>query len=282
MNDTLLMVNRRQVQETAAWLEKKLPVIPHTAIMLGSGLGNLTTYFEKPEPVSYIDVPNLPTSTVMGHKGEMVFGYAEDKPVLAFRGRWHFYEGYLMSQVTFYVRVLRELGIRNLVVTNAAGGLGQGFRAGDIMLIQDHINMMGTNPLLGPNDEYFGPRFVSMSNAYDHKLRQLAEETASRLNIPLQKGVYLAVSGPTYETHAEVKMFKILGADAVGMSTIPEVIVANQCGMKVLGFSAITNVINPGDTSPVTHEEVLDAGQRMESRFCTLIMEILKNIPKGE
>jgi purine-nucleoside phosphorylase len=269
---------RKKVEQTAKYLNKTLPQIPNVAIMLGSGLGGLVQKIENQKIISYSKVPNFPHSSVKGHAGQLVYGTVGKNAVMAFQGRWHYYEGYTMQQVTFYVRVLKVLGVENLIVTNAAGGLRGKMTPGDIMLITDQINLLGANPLLGPNDDFFGPRFPAMNEAYDLKLQVLAKKTAKSLKIKLQKGVYCAISGPNYETHAELHMLRTIGSDAVGMSTVPEVLVARHCGVKVLGFSAITDVIRPGQTEPITHEEVLKVANEMGVKFTKLVTEILKKM----
>lgn len=267
-----------KIKETADYLKAQLPGIPQVAVMLGSGLGGLVEHLEILKTIDYKDIPNFPQSSVQGHAGKLVYGKASKNEVCCFQGRWHYYEGYPLEQVTFYVRVLKELGVPTLVVTNAAGGLQAGMQPGDIMLITDHINMMGDNPLLGPNREEWGPRFPDMTHPYHPAYCKLAKETAAELGITLREGVYCVLSGPNYETQAEIKMLKILGADAVGMSTVPEVLVARQAGLKVLGFSAITDVIQSGEQPPVTHAEVLKVAREMGERFTKLVIEILKKM----
>lgn len=267
-----------KINETADFLKTHLPGTPKTAIMLGSGLGGLVEHLDIIKSLNYKEIPNFPLSSVQGHAGKLVHGKAGNNEVLCFQGRWHYYEGYPIEQVTFYVRVLKAMGISNLIVTNAAGGLQNGMVPGDIMLITDHINLMGNNPLLGPNLEEWGPRFPDMTHAYHPDFRQLSKKVASSLGMTLKEGVYCIVSGPNYETQAEIRMLKTIGADAVGMSTVPEVLVARQTGIKVLGFSAITDVIQSDNLVPVTHDEVLKVAKEMGNRFTRLVIEILKQI----
>ncbi|MDR7440162.1 MAG: purine-nucleoside phosphorylase, partial [Armatimonadota bacterium] len=231
--------------------------------------------------VPYAEIPHFPRPTVEGHAGELVLGRLEGKPVAILRGRAHLYEGYSPQEVAFPVRVLHALGCRLLVVTNAAGGLNREWRAGDLMVISDHINLQATNPLLGPNDERLGPRFPDMSRAYDPELVALAERCALEERIPLRRGVYVAVLGPSYETPAELRMLRLLGADAVGMSTVPEVIAARHLGMRVLGISAITDMATGEVVQPVTHEEVLRVARELEPRFVRLVRRILRELRCG-
>jgi purine-nucleoside phosphorylase len=258
---------RQALEETVGFLKERVREVPKVAIILGSGLGNLTDDIEEKEVIPYVEIPHFPISTVEGHTGNLVFGKIAEKGVVAMQGRFHFYEGYSMQEVTFPVRVFGLLGIKVLIVSNAAGGVNPNFRPGDIMLIVDHINLMPENPLRGPNDDTLGPRFPSMHEAYSRDLTILAKKVALDLKLELIPGIYLALQGPNLETPAEYRMVRILGADAVGMSTAPEVIVANHMGIKVLGISVITNVANPYDPKPATHDEVVkvanEAGKRL-------------------
>lgn len=226
--------------ETAAYLAACINGNPETAIILGSGLGSLAERIESPTIIPYHEIPNFVKSTATGHKGNFICGKLGDKQVLAMQGRFHYYEGYTMQQVTFPVRVMKLLGVKNLLVSNAAGGINNTYKVGDLMIIRDHINMM-PNPLIGPNNETFGTRFPDMTRAYDRELIHSAEEIAAKHNIPLKKGVYVGLTGPSFETPAEYAFYGRVGGDAIGMSTVPEVIVARHAGMRVFGMSVITN-----------------------------------------
>jgi purine-nucleoside phosphorylase len=254
---------------------------PKIGMILGSGLGGLADELKEAVAVPYNTIPGFVSSTVFGHAGRLVAGKLAGTPVLAMQGRFHYYEGHDMAQVTFPVRVMRSLGIETLVVTNAAGGLNPAYRPGDLMGIADHIflpGMAGANPLRGPNDEALGPRFPGMVNAYTESLLQLAQEAASALGITFHRGVYVMLTGPNFETRAEMRMLRGWGADAVGMSTAPEVIVAVHGGMRVLGISTITNSLNPDLTVEANHEEVLQVGQEAGPRLATLLKSIVPKI----
>ena len=248
------------------------------AIILGTGLGSLAKDIEEPKVIPYKDIPCFPVSTVVGHAGELIIGKINGKKVLAMNGRFHYYEGYDMETVTFAVRVMKSLGINNIIVSNAAGGMNPSFEAGDLMIITDHINMIGTNPLIGRNYEELGPRFPDMSNAYNKEFIHLAVKCAEDLNIKVQQGVYVPVSGPTYETAAELRMLRIIGGDAVGMSTVPEVIAANHMGMKVLGISCITDMAIPDNLEPLDHSRVVETANRAMIKFVTLVKEIISRM----
>lgn len=252
----------------AQHIAARTAVTPEVAIILGSGLGGLADDVAVDAVFPYAEVPGFPVSTVPGHAGRLVLGTLGGRPVLVMQGRFHYYEGYPMSKVIFPVRVIHALGARKLVVTNAAGGLNRGFEAGDVMLITDQINLMGTNPLIGPNDDSIGPRFPDVTFAYAPALQDKARAAAAAEGISLREGVYVAVTGPSFETPAERRFLRHIGADAVGMSTVPEVITANHAGMQVLGFSAITNkATGDEDQQPDSHEEVIEmahiAGQKL-------------------
>lgn len=259
---------REKVKESAEYIKSQIKVQPEIGMVLGSGLGVLADEIEDAVTINYKDIPNFSLSTVAGHSGCLVIGKMSGKNVLIQKGRWHFYEGYKMEEVTFCIRVMRELGIMKLFVTNAAGGTNPLFVPGDLMVISDHVNFMGTNPLIGPNDDYFGTRFPDMSRAYDPEYRALAVSCAAELGKRVHEGVYLGLTGPSYETQAELRLFQKLGLDAVGMSTVPEVIVASHAGMKVLGISCITNIFLPGKAAD--HEEVLDAAEKVKPFFKAL------------
>lgn len=261
-----------KINETKDFLQFKGIKEPEFGLILGSGLGELAEEIENAVVIDYADIPNWGQSTVVGHAGKLVYGELSGRKVLALQGRFHFYEGNPIEVVTFPVRVMKALGCQGLVVTNAAGGIGYG--PGTLMTITDHINFTGQNPLIGENLDDFGPRFPDMSDAYTATYRQIANQVANRLGIKLEGGVYIGVTGPTYETPAEIRAFKTMGADAVGMSTVPEVIVAAHSGMKVLGISAITNFA-AGFQSELNHEEVVEVTQGIKENFKTLIKEIL-------
>ena len=250
---------------------------PEIGIVLGSGLGNLADeYCEFAIP--YSDIPGFVQSTIEGHKGKLVFANISGKRVVMMQGRNHFYEGHSMAEITFPIKAMRALGVEKIILTNAAGIVNKSFRLGDLMVITDHINFMGTNPLIGPNDEKFGPRFPDMSEVYNRDLIKIADEAGKTLRLSMKHGVYFASSGPSYETPAEINMSRILGADAAGMSTVPEAIVANYCGMKVLGISCLTNYASGVSTKKLTHSEVIETAAGVNKDFKNLILLILKNI----
>ncbi|MCS7081091.1 MAG: purine-nucleoside phosphorylase [Chloracidobacterium sp.] len=261
--------------EAAHFLRSKLPEIPEILVVLGSGLGAFADVLERPVTVDYRLIPHLPTSTVVGHYGRQVCGYLGDRCIAAMQGRFHFYEGYTLQQATFYLRIAKLLGIEKLILTNAAGGIDPSLKPGDLMLIEDHINLMAANPLQGLNDERFGPRFPDMTNAYDPAYRAIAQEEAARLGIPLKSGVYAALLGPSYETPAEIRMIRSFGAHAVGMSTVPETIVARHMGMRVLGISCITNSAAGILNQPINHDEVLEIGRQVTAHFVPLLKAII-------
>lgn len=264
-----------KIQETATFLKAKGMTAPEFGLILGSGLGELAEEVENPVVLDYADIPNWGQSTVVGHAGKLVYGDLAGRKVLALQGRFHFYEGNPLEVVTFPVRVMKALGCTGVLVTNAAGGIGYG--PGTLMSISDHINMTGQNPLIGENLDDFGPRFPDMSNAYTKEYRQVAHRVAENLGIKLDTGVYLGVTGPCYETPAEILAYKGMGAHAVGMSTVPEVIVAAHSGLKVLGISAITNFA-AGFQSELNHEEVVEVTQQIKGNFKTLLKAILAEL----
>ena len=263
-----------KIQETANFLRSKMHTQPETAIILGTGLGSLVHEITDAYEISYKDIPNFPISTVEGHSGKLIFGKLGNKDIMAMQGRFHFYEGYSMQEVTFPVRVMRELGIKTLFVSNAAGGMNPDFSIGDLMIITDHINFFPEHPLRGKNIEY-GPRFPDMSEAYSTELINKALQIAEEKGINVQQGIYIGTQGPTFETPAEYKMFHILGADAVGMSTVPEVIVANHCGIKVFGISVITDLGVEGKIVEVSHEEVQKAADAAQPKMTTIMRELI-------
>lgn len=263
-----------KIQETATFLRNKMNTFPETAIILGTGLGSLVHEITDAYEICYQDIPNFPVSTVEGHSGKLIFGKLGDKDIMAMQGRFHFYEGYSMKEVTFPIRVMKELGIKTLFVSNASGGMNPAFEIGDLMIITDHINFFPEHPLRGKNIPY-GPRFPDMSEAYNKNLIQKADAIAAEKGIKVQHGIYIGTQGPTFETPAEYKMFRILGADAVGMSTVPEVIVANHCGIKVFGISVITDLGVEGKIVEVSHEEVQKAADEAQPRMTTIMRELI-------
>lgn len=263
-----------KIQETAAFIKERMPSSPTTAIVLGTGLGRLVDEISIDVEINYSDIPNFPVSTVEGHKGRLIFGKLGGKDIMAMQGRFHFYEGYDMKQVTFPIRVMRELGIKTLFVSNAAGGMNPDFKIGDLMIIRDHINLFPEHPLHGKNIPY-GPRFPDMHEAYDHKLIALAEQIAEEKGIKVQKGVYVGVQGPTFETPSEYRCYHILGGDAVGMSTVPEVIVARHCGIRVFGISVITDLGVEGNPVEVSHEEVQLAADAAQPLMTEIMRELI-------
>lgn len=264
--------------EIVSYLNSKNICKPEIGIILGSGLGILTEEVSDQVIIPYSEIPHFPQSTVVGHKGQFVFGTLGGKSVVCMDGRFHYYEGYDLEQVTLPVRVMQTLGVSKLIVTNAAGGVNESFDAANLMIITDHINLMGVNPLRGKNKDEFGPRFPDMSEAYNKELREVAFQVAEKLHIKLQKGVYAAVTGPCYETLAEIRYVRVIGADAIGMSTVPEVIVANHCGMKVLGISCITNMAAGITQGKLNHKEVMETANIVREKFINLVKEIVSGI----
>lgn len=246
----------QKIKETAAYIRGQIESTPKIAIILGTGLGQVTTLMEIVKEIDYKDIPNFPVSTVQGHSGKLIFGNLGGKYVMAMSGRFHYYEGYDMKQVTFPVRVMKELGVETLIVSNAAGGMNKEFKVGDVMVITDHINLFPENPLRGKNYEELGPRFPAMTEAYSEAYIDIADMVAAENNLRLMHGVYVGTTGPTFETRAEYEYFRIIGGDAVGMSTVPEVIVANHAGMKVFGISVITDLGGKEIKEVPSHEEV--------------------------
>jgi purine-nucleoside phosphorylase len=261
--------------DTVEFIRARCSLKPVLGFILGSGLGVYADSFRNRVVIPFSELPHFPISTVAGHSGNLIFGNSEGIPAVALQGRVHLYEGYSISEVAFPARILGSLGIRQLFVTNAAGGINTAFRPGDLMMITDHINLMGSNPLVGPNEEELGPRFPDMSEAYDPTLRGIALEVAREQGIDLRQGVYIGLPGPSFETPAEIRMFRTLGADAVGMSTVPEVIVANHMGIRVLGISCITNMAAGILPQKLTHEEVMDTTERASAKFQSLLKGIV-------
>lgn len=252
---------------------------PRVAIVLGSGLGGFAEEFEQAVRIPYRDIPGFVTSTAQGHAGSLVAGAVESVPVLAMQGRVHYYEGYSLEEVTFPIRTFKLLGIETLILTNAAGGVDVQLSQGALMVISDHLNLMGVNPLRGPNDERFGPRFPDMSEVYSRELQELVVEEAKQLDVTVRRGIYAALAGPSYETPAEIHMLRSFGADAVGMSTVPEAIVGRHMGMKLLGISCITNMAAGISEQPINHQEVIETGERVRTTFTQLLRRVIKNLP---
>jgi purine-nucleoside phosphorylase len=267
-----------RVEEAAAAVRERFTQGPDVAIILGTGLGRLGAEIDTSVAIEYADIPYFPLSTVESHAGRLLCGTLAGKTVVAMQGRFHRYEGYSLQQVTFPVRVLHALGAKTLAVSNACGGMHPLWRAGDLMLIADHINLLGDNPLVGPNDDRLGPRFPDMSEAYDAPLRALARDVALERGIELREGVYVAVSGPNLETRAEYRFLRAIGADVVGMSTVPEVIVAKHAGMRVLGLSIITDMCLPDNLEPATVEKIIAVANRAEPRLTQLVTGVLERL----
>lgn len=268
-----------QMQIAADHIKSRIDGEPQIGIILGSGLGSLVNVMEQPIEIDYSEIPGFPRTTVEGHAGKLVYGKLGGKKVLAMKGRFHLYEGYDISQIVFHIRVFSLLGITNLLVTNAAGGVNKDFMAGDLMLITDHISFFAPSPLRGSNLEEFGVRFPDMCNAYDRGLISIAEEAAKEEGIQLKQGIYAFAQGPMFETPAEVRAFRILGADAVGMSTVPEVIVARHCGMRVMGISCITNMAAGVKNETLNHSEVMETANRVGESFASLVTGIAARWP---
>lgn len=263
----------------ARTISARANVAPKIALVLGSGLGAFADEFEEPVGIPYQEIPGFVSSTAMGHAGRLVIGKVGGVPVLAMQGRVHYYEGYSLEQVTFPIRTFKLMGIETLILTNAAGGVDVELSQGALMVISDHLNLMGVNPLRGPNDERFGPRFPDMSEVYARDLQEMVGEEAKDLGVTIRRGVYVALTGPSYETPAEIHMLRSFGADAVGMSTVPEAIVARHMGMKVLGISCITNMAAGISEEPINHDEVIETGQRVRSTFTKLLRRLIARLP---
>jgi purine-nucleoside phosphorylase len=264
-----------RVQQTADFIKSKIADAPEYGVILGSGLGGFVDEIDIEITLPYSEIPDFPVATVEGHKGALIFGSVGGKRVVAMQGRFHFYEGYSMQEVTFPVRVMKLLGVQKLIVSNASGGVNKNYHVGSIVLINDHINMMPEHPLRGKNDTRFGPRFVNMSEPYSRKMIAKAKEIAAVINIQVQDGIYLGLQGPTFETLAEYKMVKALGADCVGMSTVPEVIVARHMELETFGISVITDMGNEESIDTISHDEVLEAARVAGPKVCQLIKELI-------
>jgi len=267
-----------QVEEAAAAIRARCGALPETAVVLGSGLGDFADTLLEAVAAPYADLPHWPAASVVGHAGRLVIGNVQGRRIAALSGRAHFYEGHDLSSVVFGTRVMGRLGVKRIILTNAAGGINTGFAQGALMVIDDHINMLGSNPLVGPNDERFGPRFPDMSEVYSARLRRVADEAAKARGIPIAHGVYVAVHGPSYETPAEIRFFRTIGADAVGMSTVPEAIAARHMGIDVLGISCITNMAAGVLPQPLVHEEVMETARRVRGSFIALLEGIIERV----
>jgi purine-nucleoside phosphorylase len=269
---------RKDINEAVAFLRTKTRMQPSIGIILGTGLGGLAKEIQAEATVDYGDIPHFPVSTVESHHGKLIFGTLAGKDVVAMQGRFHYYEGYSLKQVTFPVRVMKILGVHTLLISNAAGGMNPRFSRGTIMVITDHINLIGDNPLIGRNDDDLGPRFPDMSEPYSRTLISLAEQVAMGLKIPVQRGVFVAVSGPNLETRAEYRFLRLIGADAVGMSTVPESIVANHMGVSVLGFSIITDECFPDALQPANVEEIIAVAAKTEPQLTTVMKGVIEKL----
>jgi purine-nucleoside phosphorylase len=269
---------RKDINEAVAFLRTKTRMQPSVGIILGTGLGGLAKEIRAEATVDYGDIPHFPVSTVESHHGKLIFGTLAGKDVVAMQGRFHYYEGYSLKQVTFPVRVMKILGVHTLLISNAAGGMNPRFSRGTIMVITDHINLIGDNPLIGRNDDDLGPRFPDMSEPYSRTLISLAEQVAMGLKIPVQRGVFVAVSGPNLETRAEYRFLRLIGADAVGMSTVPESIVANHMGVSVLGFSIITDECFPDALQPANVEEIIAVAAKTEPQLTTVMKGVIEKL----
>jgi len=269
---------RTRIAEAMDLIRTFTPLKPAIGIILGTGLGGLAKQIKKETVIEYSDIPHFPVSTVETHKGKLIFGTLAGKKIVAMQGRFHKYEGYTLQQVTFPVRVMKFLGVNTLIVSNAAGALNPLFQKGDVMLMSDHINLLGDNPLIGPNDEDLGPRFPDMSEPYHGALIAIAEQAAIDLKIPLRKGVYIAMQGPALETRAEYRFLRTIGGDAVGMSTVPEDIVAVHMGMRVLGFSILTDECFPDALKPALMEDIVRTAKKAEPKMTAIMIEVIKRL----
>ena len=268
----------KKINESCVYIRERIGYEPEIGLILGSGLGDLANEIEEKVIVKYEEIPNFPVSTVTGHEGQLVIGTLEGKKVIAMQGRFHYYEGYSMEEVTFPVRVMKELGVKMLLVTNACGGMNPDLYPGALMFIEDHINFTGANPLIGANDENLGPRFPDMSTAYDKDLIELGQRVGEGLRIKTERGVYLGISGPNYMSAAELRMLRRLGGDTVGMSTVPEVIVARHGGLKILGISCVTDMAVADELEPLEHSIVVEVANRTKPKFIKLVKGILKEV----
>ena len=271
-----MAVGSQKVKAAADAIFSRIRRLPRIGLVLGSGLGELADHMDAEAVIPYRDIPHFPVATVAGHQGELVFGRWQGRDVVAMRGRLHYYEGWSMAEAVFPIYVMRQLGVQQVILTNAAGGLNPNFSPGQLMLIREHLNVIGANPLIGPNDDALGPRFPDLSSAYDRELGERLRQVARRLGIPLQEGVYAGVAGPNYCTKAELRALLFMGADVLGMSTVGETIAANHCGMKVLGISCITDMANPDRFEPPNHELVLQMAKRVKPMFIQLLSAFVR------
>ena len=270
---------RKQVKEAFSFIKSKSPAAPSAGILTGTGLSNILDTVENPLVLDYSNIPHFPVSTVDSHTGQLILGDIGGRPVMALQGRFHLYEGYSPRQVTFPVRVMQQLGVETLILSNAAGGICQGFEAGEIMIISDHINLTGQNPLTGPNEDDWGLRFPDMTRVYDKELEGIARSAADSLAIPVQTGIYAGLTGPSLETPSETRFLRTIGADAVGFSTIMEAIAGVHAGMRILGLSLITNINDPDNPEPTTLEGVLETARKTVPSFTRLLHQVLLNLP---
>ena len=266
--------------EAVRSIQSRTALRPAIGLVLGSGLGAFARSLEKATAIPYGEIPRFPASTAIGHSGELVVGHCQGVPVAVMSGRAHYYEGYTMQQVVFPVRVLGRMGVKTLILTNAAGSVNVNYKPGELMVLSDHINLMGSNPMIGPNDDELGQRFFDMSETYDPHLREIAEKACWKAGVTVRKGVYLALSGPSYETPAEIRMLRTLGADAVGMSTVPEAIAARHMGIRVLGISCITNMAAGVIKKPLDHREVLEVGEKVKAGLIDVLGRIIQEAAK--
>ena len=269
---------KEKVNETKKFIQSKTDLIPEIGIILGSGLGSLADQIENATVVSYSDIPNFAKSEAIGHANELVIGTLKGKTIIAMKGRFHYYEGFTPKEITFPVHLMKALGVGKLIITNACGAINTDFEPGDLMLIEDHLNLTGTTPFHGPNDDKMGPRFTDLSQTYSKELQSLAYEAAQNNGISLRKGVYAWWTGPAYETPAEIKMIRVLGGDAVGMSTVPEAMVAAYCGMKTLGISCLTNMACGILDEPLSHAKVIEVAKQVEDKFIKLVTDIIEKM----
>lgn len=267
-----------KIREAKEYIQKIDNSKIDVALVLGTGLGGIVSDIENKKVINYKEIPNFPVSTVQGHAGELIIGNLCGKRVIVMNGRFHYYEGYTMKEVTFATRVIKSLGVNDIIITNAAGGMNPNFHPGDLMLIEDHINLMGDNPLIGENYDELGPRFPDMSQPFNKELINIALKCAKDLKINVQKGVYLAVAGPNFETPAELRMMRKMGGDAVGMSTVPEVIVANHMSMRVLGISCITDMAIPDGLEPLDNDKVIATANKAKHKFISLVKKVIETI----
>ncbi|OXS57991.1 purine-nucleoside phosphorylase [Cohnella sp. CIP 111063] len=268
----------KRMNEATAHIQSLIPGRPSIGLILGSGLGELADDIQDAVRIPYESIPHFPVSTVEGHAGQLVIGRLHDRTVIAMQGRFHYYEGYTMQEVTFPVRVMKALGVDHLIVTNACGGMNPAFEPGDLMLIRDHLNMTGANPLIGENEPSLGPRFPDMSRAYTPDLLELVRETAQSLGISVKEGVYAGITGPSYMTPAELTMLRLMGGDAVGMSTVPEAIVASHMAMKVIGISCVTDMAIGEHLEPLSHEQVIEVANRTKPKFISLVKAVVQRL----